>query len=450
MRDLAFAAFFAVYLPLILRFPHIGAMIWAWLSFVSPDDYLFGFMTSLPLSKIVALLTLIALAIHRDGRKPYLDSIMAAMLGFVVAGLVSATLSLTPLPINWDLFGKVVKIVVLCVVVTSIITTRLRLQALVAAVALGIAFNGVDEGLKVIASGGGHHVLGVVTMGDNNSFAVAMLMCMPMLMYVSQTTISRTTRLLLGVAWVLCGVAVIGTYSRGGFIGMVVLAVGLIALNRNKLRNSVLVAAGAVALLQFAPASWFDRINSLGTADQDGSFLDRVTAWKISTLVALERPLLGGGFHAIQDTTVWRHYVPGLYALDFIPSAPPRPIAMAAHSIYFEVLGDTGFSGLALFLAINLFAVRTCGKIVRMARPHADLAWAAQLAGMLRLSLIVYLVAGAALSFAYFEGLYLIAAIVSVTHRLVGEEVAFRQAQSLQTAADRAELWDDDGLAQPT
>jgi hypothetical protein len=105
---------------------------------------------------------------------------------------------------------------------------------------------------------------------------------------------------------------------------------------------------------------------------------------------------------------------------------------------------------LALFLAINLFAVRTCGKIVRMARPHADLAWAAQLAGMLRLSLIVYLVAGAALSFAYFEGLYLIAAIVSVTHRLVGEEVAFRQAQSLQTAADRAELWDDDGLAQPT
>ncbi len=33
MRDLVFMAFFVAYLPLAFRYPHIGAMIWAWLSF---------------------------------------------------------------------------------------------------------------------------------------------------------------------------------------------------------------------------------------------------------------------------------------------------------------------------------------------------------------------------------------------------------------------------------
>jgi probable O-glycosylation ligase (exosortase A-associated) len=451
MRDLLFAVFFAVWLPLILRFPHIGAMLWAWLSFVSPDDYLYGFMTTLPLSKIVAVLTLVSLVLQRDGRKPYMDGVMMMMLGLLVIGLVSASISLTPMPFNWDICIKLAKIVVLSFVLTSVVTTRRRLQAVVAAIALGLAFNGVDEGLKVLLSGGGHHVVGVATMGDNNAFAVGMLMCVPMLLFLYQTTANAPMRWGFLLAMALCTVAVVGTYSRGGFIGLVTMAIGLIALNRNKLRNSLAVAGGGLLILLLAPASWFARIHSLGDAGQDGSFMDRVTAWKISTLVALERPLTGGGFHAIQDTRVWLHYVPGLGLLDFIETPPPRDSAMAAHSIYFEVLGDLGFAGLFFFVSMLVLGILACSKINKLSRGHADLAWMSTRAGMLRLSIIVYMVGGAALSFGYFEGIYVILATVSVTLRMLRVELAHRQATEVpHTAPAGDELWDDAGYAATT
>jgi probable O-glycosylation ligase (exosortase A-associated) len=436
MRDLVFMAFFVAYLPLAFRYPHIGAMIWAWLSFCSPDQYLFGFMTLLPLSKIVAVVTLVALAVQRDGRKPYLDGIMASMLLFLAVGLVSACLSLSPLPANWELFGKVGKIIVLCFVVTIVITTRQRLQGMILAIALGLAFNGADEGLKVILSGGGHHVIGVSTMGDNNSFAVAMLMCMPILLFLYNSTLNPLTRFGLMAGEILCGIAVIGSYSRGGFLGLITFAFGLIALNRNKLRNLLAVSVSGLILFEMAPETWFSRIDTIGQAQVDSSFIDRVTAWKVSLLIALSRPFFGGGYHAIQDTSVWRAFGHDLSSLSFIPSGVPREEGMAAHSIYFEVLGDLGFTGLILFVAMLVLAIFACGTIARRARPYPDMAWMIDLANMLRLSLIVYMVAGAALSFAYFEGVYLLVALISVTRHMQAVELRKRGlAASLAEAA---------------
>jgi probable O-glycosylation ligase (exosortase A-associated) len=221
-------------------------------------------------------------------------------------------------------------------------------------------------------------------------------------------------------------VAVVGTYSRGGFLGLLTLALGLVALNRNKLRNFAMVAASGLVLLYFAPAAWFQRIDTIGAVQTDSSFMDRITAWKVSTLMALDRPLIGGGFHAVQDTNVYLKYGEQLARLSFVPGAPLRPIGMAAHSIYFEVLGDLGFTGLAFFLAMLVLALVSCGKIRKRARAHADMAWMSELAGMLRLSLIVYMVAGAALSFAYFEGVYVLVALLSVTQRMQSLELARR------------------------
>ncbi len=426
MRDLVFMAFFVAYLPLVVRFPHIGAMLWAWLSFASPDEYMFGFMTSLPLSKIVAVLTLAALAMQRGGRKPYIDGVMGFMLAFLASGFASALLSLTTMPANWELFSRVAKIVVLCFVLTTVVITRQRLQGVILAISLGLAFNGVDEGLKVLVTGGGHHVQGIVTLGDNNSFALAMLMCMPMLLYLYQTSSHPLTRFALMSGEVLCGFAVIGTYSRGGFVGLLTFALGLIALNRNKLRNFAAVAVSGCVMFYFAPDAWFKRVDTIGQVQTDSSFMDRVTAWKVSLLIALDRPFFGGGFHAVQDTAIYQKYGKDLAKVDFVQSAPLRPVGMAAHSIYFEVLGDLGFTGLLLFLGMLGFAILTCTTIRRRAKPHPDMAWMAELAGMLRLSLIVYMVAGAALSFAYFEGLYLLVALLSVTRHMQSVELAKR------------------------
>ena len=125
---------------------------------------------------------------------------------------------------------------------------------------------------------------------------------------------------------------------------------------------------------------------------------------------------------------------------------------MAAHRIYFEVLGALGFAGLVLFVAMLALAIRCCGQIRRRVREHADLAWMGSLASMLRLSLIVYMVSGAALSFAYFEGLYLIVALRSVLRRLLAEELAARTSIRVGPILSRGtdDGWNDLGFGQVT
>jgi O-antigen ligase len=94
---------------------------------------------------------------------------------------------------------------------------------------------------------------------------------------------------------------------------------------------------------------------------------------------------------------------------------------VAAHSIFFEVLGDSGFLGLLLFLTVLLLSIIYCGKIIRLCKTDESLRWAADLARALRVCVIVYIAAGAGLSYAYFEGFWILIAIISRLHRTVSQ-----------------------------
>ena len=156
--------------------------------------------------------------------------------------------------------------------------------------------------------------------------------------------------------------------------------------------------------------------------------MGRVVAWKMSWLIAMDRPFFGGGMHAVQNLLVWSTYRPLLPSLDFIVTPPADVVPHAAHSIYFEVLGDTGFVGLFLFLGALASALYNCSWIYRQARGHADLVWAQDLSRMIQISLVIYLVTGAALSMGYFELIYIVLALTSRCRRTVALALAARTA----------------------
>ncbi|MBI5166088.1 MAG: putative O-glycosylation ligase, exosortase A system-associated, partial [Magnetospirillum sp.] len=235
----------------------------------------------------------------------------------------------------------------------------------------------------------------------------------------------------------LCIVSVVAAFSRGGFIGLVVVALGFIAASRRKLRNLALLAALGLALLPLAPAAWFERINTIQDADEDTSFMSRVGAWKLSLVIALDRPLLGGGFNALQDPEVWHALRASAAARDVLPDIVAGEEAHAAHSIFFQVLGDLGFPGLILFLALLGSGLRNAAAVKRACRGRPELAWAADLAAMLQLSILAYVAAGAALSMAYFELYYVVLALLSALRRTVEAPVCAPPAGSGSPAAAR-------------
>jgi probable O-glycosylation ligase (exosortase A-associated) len=157
-------------------------------------------------------------------------------------------------------------------------------------------------------------------------------------------------------------------------------------------------------------------MSTIESYDQDDSFMGRVVAWKMNYAIASERPLVGGGFYACNVDWVAQKFSHGELGR-----------GMAAHSIYFEVLGDHGFVGLGLYFAIVGAAWLNTWIVLSFVGRRADLAWAGELARMLQLSQVAFLVGGSALSMAYYDGelvlLALTAALLQVVRSPAGTEL---------------------------
>jgi len=157
---------------------------------------------------------------------------------------------------------------------------------------------------------------------------------------------------------------------------------------------------------------------------EDGSALGRINAWHFAFNLAVDRPLVGGGFQSFKQDA-------------FKIYAPEPDNFHDAHSIYFEALGEQGFVGLALFLLLGTLTWRLGTKIIRQTKGNEELAWAHDMASMVQVSVLGYAVGGAFLGLAYYDLYYHLVAIMVIISKIVegslkqaGEEQNYLPAMS--------------------
>jgi probable O-glycosylation ligase (exosortase A-associated) len=343
-----------------------------------------------------------------------------------VHGTLSAIFAYPNLASNWPLYEKLAKVLVFVLIMPLIVYGRFRIHSFVVALSLGIGFHSVIEGLKYINSGGSHNVQGLAKFGDNNLFAVMILMGMPLLLYIYRQSANRWTKIAALIGAGLTISAVMGTHSRGGMLAMVAAGMWLILTGRRKLLTLTVAGVMTAVVMTFAPGSWLDRMDTIQTADQDASFLGRVEAWQISSAMALSNPVLGGGFHAIENANVWGQFSGSTGLLGFLPNYQFAPVNFrAAHSAYFEVMGDRGLLGFLIFIAILANTLITTFETRRLAREAGPgMAWAADLATALSAVMIAYSAGAAGVSVAYAEMLYVVAILSEILkHHVLTEGV---------------------------
>lgn len=415
-----------------LRYTHLGMMVWVWSSLFPPNEYLFGFAQNIPFNKISAICTVLALAF--DKRRSFtLDPLLIIVVLFV--GEVSLALVTSDVPAGWgdDLYQRLLKVVIAALIIRFAAVTRLRLHSVLIAICLAIGAGVVDEGLKFILSGGAHRVQGPTSWGDNNCSAAMIIMVMPLIFFLYKYSVNKWMRRACLIGECFCVVSVIGTYSRGGFIGLLLLGGIVIANAKRRLLPIVLVFAIAVSGLAFLPSSWMDRMQTVENAGQDDSFMGRVTQWKILTLMAFDHPILGRGLLANMHLPTWQPYAARLQSeLTFI-STPQPDEPHASHSIYFQVLGEDGFTGLFLFLLIYWQAFRYTAEIKKSARGKPNLTWAADMAAAIRICLFLYLVTGAALPIPYNEMSYLLLGCLSALRHIQMNEISNLQVSGVRS-----------------
>ncbi|MGC2518206.1 MAG: putative O-glycosylation ligase, exosortase A system-associated [Burkholderiales bacterium] len=419
MRDFILAAFLFGSVPFILRRPAIGVFLWAWVSIMAPHRMTFGFAHDFAFAQLIAVTTLIGMFFSKEPKR--LPVTPVTMVLFLLLLWINVTTFFAldtgqALPM-WE---RVMKIQLMVFVTLYILHSKQHIQVLVWVVALSVAFYGIKGGLFTLRGGGELLVWGPPGsfIEDNNSLALATTMTIPVLYYLFLQSSKRWLRWgLLGAA-LLCGFSVLGSYSRGAFLAIAAIMASLWWKSRTKLATAFALALLIPVAIGFMPEKWEERMWSIQEYHQDDSAMGRINAWKMAINLANDRPLVGGGFE-IYNEKVFNRYAPNPGDLH------------AAHSIYFQMLGEHGYVGLMLFLLLWFLVWRDASWIIRHSRSHGELRWAFDLARMIQLSLVGYAVGGAFQNQAYFDLPYDLMIAIVLTRLLVEKEIkGLEQKQS--------------------
>jgi len=291
---------------------------------------------------------------------------------------------------------------------TVIVTTTWdRLRSLIWVTCFSLGFYGVKGGAYVIGTGGGSGKVwgpaGTFIEG-NNELALALLMIVPLILFLIKTINRKVGRYVLGGCLFLVAVSIAGSFSRGALVASLALAVFLIARTRRS-KAFILLAAVTVGFIAVVmPQSWYDRMGTIQTYEEDSSAQKRLNSWHFAWEYAKDHPIVGGGFGVFRSEEAYQKYA---------PRSDEGWVGLDAHNIYFQVLAEHGFVGLVLFVLVLFSAWRDLGRVIRQHQKDIN-EWAlnsentAALATALQGSLLAFCVGGMFLSLAYFDLPYMI------------------------------------------
>jgi len=183
-----------------------------------------------------------------------------------------------------------------------------------------------------------------------------------------------------------CLAAAVATAARTAIVAVAVLAATLWWKSRHKVVVAAFLAIVAVGAYHVAPDRWKQRMATIEAVNSTDTKLDlsasgRLAVWKWTLEFAQSHPF-GGGFNA---------YVVNHPIEDGIDYGAGK----AFHSMYFEVLGEQGYVGIAMFLFIFAGSIFSALKVLRVTRGNPELAWSHDLAGSAVSALLVLMAGGA-------------------------------------------------------
>jgi putative inorganic carbon (hco3(-)) transporter len=409
MRDIALFLIVAAGIPFILRNPAVGIGYWVWLSLMNPHRSTWGFAYSFQFAFVVIVVTMIGLFLTREPRQLKGGAAAWVLLAFMIWMSFTTFFALEP-ESAVQMWKRVAKILFVTFVALFVLYKREHVTWLVLIMAGSIGFYGVKGGVFTLVRGGeGGLVWGPpeTFIADNNAIALAVIMTIPLLAYFYLMSNKRWIRAGIAASIALCTVCVLGTYSRGGLLAIIAMSAFLWLKAKSKLWLGLLVVLLGLGFYSFMPSAWEERMSTINTYEQDSSAMGRISAWTMLTKLALDRPLVGGGFEPYTHET-YRRYLPDYGGR-----------AHSAHSIYFQVLGEHGFVGLALFMVFWMLTWQLSRRIIKRTKDDPAARWAYLLATMIQVSLIGYFVGGMFLNLAYWDMPYFLMIALVVTWHVV-------------------------------
>jgi hypothetical protein len=349
-----------------------------------------------------------------------------AVLLLCVAALLSMPLAVSP-ALAWEEFGGTfIRCVVIFVVIVNAVRTEARLRRLLllaVLVSLWLSAGALDdyrlgnltvEGYRV----GGH---GSGIFGNSNDLALHLVTIIPIaagLLFASRGILRK---IFYAASVLLMTAAVVVTYSRGGFLGLVG-AFAVLGWKLGRRHRLAVFAAGAalgVGLMAFAPGNYGLRLLSIliPSLDPVGSHAAREGELMRSLWVAVRRPFFGVGM--------------GNYVLMSYDSH-------VTHNAYTQVAAELGTPALVCYLLFVVTPLRRMGRIWRGTIERPGERRFNYLAAGLQASLVGYMISSFFASVAYLWYVYYLVGYAVCLERIYSNERA-KQESAARAASTESE-----------
>ena len=255
-------------------------------------------------------------------------------------------------------------------------------------------------------------------MADENDACLALVVALPYAWFLSQSprNTAKQKMMFLGAAVVIL-LGIVATASRGGFVGLAVVALSIFFLSPNKMRNLFIGLLLGLVMLWQAPDTFWKEMGTI-TDTKEETADERLFTWRRGLEMWADHPFLGVG----AGNFPWRLAEYKLKSREHDPMERRVLGGRQAHSIYLTVLPELGIIGTTVFVALIWNIVRKLRKTAGTARKYRSDPICEELFLLNRavmMSLLGFLSAGAFISVLYYPHLwYLIGFALMVEHAL--------------------------------
>ena len=422
MRDLFFLAFLGVFFLMGFRRPFLLVAVYAYIDIVSPQRLSYFLLNSIPIS-FIAFGAMVGAWLVMDDKKDCRFSARQGLMLVLLAWCGYTTMT-ADFPVealtkwNW-----VWKAIIAGVFLPLVLRTRLRIEAMTVFMILCASTIIINGGLKTALSGGGYGVLNL--MVDNNSglYEGSIISCVaisliPLILWLAKHgTIFPPDWKVKGFCYCLCLACLlmpIGTEARTGLVCIVILAGLMLMRSPRRFVYGPLMLLAALVSIPFLPASFTQRMQTIENHQGDESASTRVAVWMWTLDYVKDHPGGGGFDNYLQNSFT---YVARSVVTDSGGSRLETRIVTdkgrAYHSAYFELLGEQGYFGFAVWALIHLICFIRTESIRRFYRKRdgPQEAWISPFALALQQGHIIYMIGSLFVGIAYQPFIFMMLAL---------------------------------------
>lgn len=389
--------------------------------YARPAAY-FAPLRVLPLNSLLPL-SLLLVSLFAAGLRPWAkifeDSLSKWLFIFVGAVLMSMAWASVKM-YAYNIFQLVLGYLFLFIMIARIVTTRRRLYGVFVTLIAAHLFLIFMNPAIVLSPEQRNYIAGGTFLGDGNDFALSLCILLGLCVQLAYAAQSKGKKIFFWGILALLVLAVIGTQSRGGTLGMAAVFGYMWWRSPRKALGVVAIGIAAVGVLLYAPDAYFKRMSTLTAPQQESSAEGRIQAWKAGLNMALDNALGVGAGN-------FPHAFPKYRSA----TAPVR--WMTAHSMYFLILGELGFLGLLLLLRL-VFGSAGANAKLRNRLTKQEKSDSVQQDANIRLlnnmtaSVLGFAIAGAFLSVAYYPHVFVLGALLVVARLMVAESAGLSLA----------------------